>query len=329
VLNNANHSLVFSLNATGAGVALSTDAQLLYNPSTDTLTATSISASLTGSVTGTATTATNLHVANAAAAAAHYIHFSPVATGVGVATSSDTDLSYNPSTNALTVGSVSGNVTGNLTGNVTGTATTATNVNLAAGANNASHSVVFSLAATGAGVALSSDAQLTYNPSTDTLSATNVSATTFTGSLTGNVTGNVTGFAGTAYNVNSVSAATNSSHFLLFSPVNGGSGVAVSSDAQLTYNPSTDTLSATNMSATFTGNVTGNLTGNVTGTATTSTNLHVVNASTSASHYIHFSPVATGTGIATSSDTDLSYNPSTNVLDSNNCSRSIDWKCNW
>ena len=311
--NNANHALVFSLNATGAGVALSTDAQLLYNPSTDTLTATSISAALTGNVTGTATTATNLHVANANAASAHYIHFSPVATGTGIATSTDTDLSYNPSTNVLTVSSVSANVTGNLTGNVTGTATTATNVNVAAGANNASHSILFSLAATGAGVALSSDTQLTYNPSTDTLSATNVSAT-FSGNLTGNVTGNVTGFAGTAYNVNSVSAATNASHFLLFSPVNGGSGVAVSSDAQLTYNPSTDTLSATNMSATFSGNVTGNLTGNVTGTATTATNVNVVNASTSAAHYIHFSPVATGTGIATSSDTDLAYNPSTNVL---------------
>jgi len=111
--------------------------------------------------------------------------------------------------------------------------------------------------------------------------------------LTGNVTGNLTGFATTSYNVNTVSAATNASHYVLFAPVNGGSGVAVSSDAQLTYNPSTDTLSATSFSGAFTGN---------TATATTAANLNVANAAAATSHYLLFSPTQNGSGIAVSSD---------------------------
>ena len=307
--NNAAHYLAFSLTATGAGVALSSDTDLSYNPSANTLTAVTFA----GALTGTATTATNIHIAAATTSATHYLHFSPNASGVGIATSTDTDLTYNPSTNVLTVGSVSGNVTGNLTGNVTGFATTAQNVNVAAATTAATHYITFTPAATGAGLAVSTDTDLSYNPSTNVLTATTFSGA-LTGNVTGNLTGNVTGFATTAQNLNTVAATANVTHYVLFSNVNGGSGVAVSTDAQLTYNPSTDTLAATTFSGALTGNVTGNLTGNVTGTATTAQNIHIAAATTSSSHFIHFSPTATGVGIATSTDTDLTYNPSTNVL---------------
>jgi hypothetical protein len=51
------------------------------------------------------------------------------------------------------------------------------------------------------------------------------------------------------------------------------------------------------------------------GTATTAQNINVVNASTSSAiHYLHFSPSATGTGLATSSGTALSYIPDTGLL---------------
>jgi len=147
------------------------------------------------------------------------------------------------------------------------------------------------------------------------VSGTAVTATNFYGTLVGN-----SSTATTSRNVNTVSATTSASHFLLFSPVNGASGVAVSSDTQLTYNPATDVLSAT----TFSGNVSatavtatnffGTLLGN-TATATTSQNINTTAATTAGAHYLLFSPVnATASGVAVSSDSTLQFNPGTNVL---------------
>ena len=358
---SASHFLLFSPVNGASGVAVSSDAQLTYNPSTDVLSASvfsgnhtgtaftatnffgTLTGNVTGNLTGTATTAQNVNTVSAATSANHFITFSPVNGASGIALSSDAQLTYNPATDVLSATTFSGNVsgtaitatnffgtlTGNVTGNLTGTATTAQNVNLAAGANNTNHSVVFSLNATGTGVGLSSDAGLQYNPSTNVLTAdvfsgnhtgTAFTATNFFGALTGNVTGTAT----TAQNLNTTSATTSASHFLLFSPVNGASGVAVSSDAQLTYNPATDVLSATvfsgNVTGTavtatnFFGTLTGNVTGNVTGTATTSQNVNTVSATTSANHFITFSPVNGASGVALSSDAQLTYNPATDVL---------------
>ena len=53
---------------------------------------------ITAGSSATATTASNINVNNATAASAHFLHFSPSATGSGLATSSNTTLSYNPST---------------------------------------------------------------------------------------------------------------------------------------------------------------------------------------------------------------------------------------
>ena len=350
---SASHFLLFSPVNGATGVAVSSDAQLTYNPATDVLTAsvfsgnmsatavtaTNFFGTLVGNVTGTATTSQNLNTVSATTAGNHFLLFSPVNGASGVAVSSDATLQFNPATNVLTTDVFSGNVSGTaitatnffgtLTGNVTGTATTAQNINLAAGANNANHSVVFSLNATGTGVGLSSDAGLQYNPSTNVLTAdvfsgnhtgTAFTATNFFGTLTGNVTGNVTGTATTSQNINTVSATTSANHFITFSPVNGASGVALSSDAQLTYNPATDVLSAT----TFSGNVTGSaitatnffgtLVGSV-GSATTSQNINTTAATTAGAHYLLFSPVnATASGVAVSSDAQLQFNPATNVL---------------
>ncbi len=56
-----------------------------------------------------------------------------------------------------------------------GAATTAQNIHMQLGASAANHSVAFSLTSTGAGVALSSDAELLYNPSSNTLTFSNAS----------------------------------------------------------------------------------------------------------------------------------------------------------
>ena len=68
-----------------------------------------------------------------------------------------------------TVGTIVANFEGSFTGTITGTASTAAMINLAAGANAASHYLTFSANATGTGVSLLSDTDLTYNPSTNTL----------------------------------------------------------------------------------------------------------------------------------------------------------------
>jgi len=57
------------------------------------------------------------------------------------------------------------------------------------------------------------------------------------------------GLATTAENINTVAASTNANHHILFSPVNGGSGVAVSSDAGLLFNPASNTLTTNTFSA--------------------------------------------------------------------------------
>jgi len=92
----------------------------------------------------------------------------------GVASTTDLGVvSYDTTQNKLRVGTGAGSAkTVAFTDDVTaasGLATTATNIYLAAGANNASHYLTFSLNATGSGVGLSSDTDLTYNPSSNTL----------------------------------------------------------------------------------------------------------------------------------------------------------------
>jgi hypothetical protein len=343
----ANHFITFSPVNGASGVALSSDAQLTYNPATDVLSATTFSGNVSGTAitatnffgtlvgsVGTATTSQNVNTVSATTSASHFLLFSPVNGASGVAVSSDAQLTYNPSTDVLTASVFSGNHTGTaftatnffgtLTGNVTGTATTSQNVNLAAGANNSNHSVIFSLNATGTGVGLSSDAGLQYNPATNVLTAdvfsgnhtgTAITATNFFGTLTGNVTGTAT----TAQNINLAAGANNSNHSVVFSLNASGTGVGLSSDAGLQYNPSTNVLTADVFNGNFTGtaatatNFFGTLVGN-SSTATTSRNVNTVTATTSGVHYITFSPVNGASGVALSSDTQLTYNPATDVL---------------
>jgi hypothetical protein len=76
---------------------------------------------VTGNVTGNADSATVAStvtlVATNSTAATHYITFVDTATG-NEDVRTDTDLTYNPSTNTLTAGTFSGDVTGTLTGNI-------------------------------------------------------------------------------------------------------------------------------------------------------------------------------------------------------------------
>jgi len=360
--NNASHFLTFSLTSTGSGVALSSDAELTYNPSTNILTATTFSGNLTGTAT-TAQNVNLAAGANASnhsvvfslnstgsgvALSSHFITFTVATSGSGLGQSADADLTYNPSTNVLSAGVFSGNftgtavtatnffgaLTGNVTGNLTGTATTAQNVNVVAATTSATHFITFSPASSGSGLATSADTELTYNPASNVLSAsvfsgnftgTAATATNFFGTLTGNVTGNLTGTATTSQNLNTVAAATAGAHFLLFSPVNGGSGVAVSSENTLQFNPATNVLSTDVFSGNFTGtaatatNFFGTFVGN-SSTATTAANVNLAAGANNANHAVIFSLNSTGSGVALSSDAALYYNPSNDTLYSTNFS---------
>jgi len=117
---------------------------------------------------------------------------------------SDTGLTYNPSTGALTstsfVGAVTGNVTGNASGSsgsCTGNGATAAEVtNDTVTANNSTNETVYPVFVDGATgtQGIETDTGFTYNPSTGTLAAT-----TFNGNVVGNLTGDVTGtVSGTA-----------------------------------------------------------------------------------------------------------------------------------
>ena len=328
---SASHFLLFSPVNGASGVAVSSDAQLTYNPATDVLSATTFS----GSLTGTATTAQNVNLAAGSNNTNHAVVFSLNATGTGVGLSSDAQLTYNPSTDVLSATTFSGNVTGtaitatNFFGTFAGFAQTARATEVVSATTNATHFITFTVASSGSGLGQSADAELTYNPSTNVLSAgvfsgnftgTAATATNFFGTFNGSLVGTAT----TAQNVNTVAATTNASHFITFSPVNGASGVAISSDANLTFNPSTNVLTADvfsgNVSGTAVtatnifGTVTGNVTGNLTGTATTAQNTNVVAATTNATHFLTFTVASSGSGLGQSADADLTYNPSTNVL---------------
>ena len=241
----------------------------------------------------TATLATNVTAsANNSTDETVYPTFIDGATGTqGIET--DTGLTYNPSTGALTsttfVGAVTGNVTGNTSGSAgsaTGNAATATALatardiggtsfdgtsaiavalsavateatNVTASANNATDETVYPTFVDGATgtQGIETDTGLTYNPSTGALTATS-----FTGAVTGAVTGTASEITVSANN------ATDETVYPVF--VDGATGSqGIESDTGLTYNPSTGVLTGTQ----FTGNVTGNVTGNASGTAATVT----------------------------------------------------------
>ena len=133
--------------------------------------------------TAAGSNATTITVNTTGTNADYFVSFFDDQSGDNLIYTDDT-FKYNPGTGVLTVGdAVIGTVTGNLTGNVTGslignadTATTASTVTLTAtNTTAASHFVTFVDTATG-NEGLRTDTDLTYNPSTNTLT-TNLNST--------------------------------------------------------------------------------------------------------------------------------------------------------
>ena len=177
----------------------------------------------TSSITvGLATTANSIKVADTGNtnAAFNLIMTSSATSASGIGLSTDTGLTFNPSSNLLT-----------------GTATTSTSIYLA-DANNVNaplYLVMSGAQSSTTGIGLSTDAGLSYNPSTDTLTV-------------GLITGTIAGIAQTARNVMPNAAASQLTHYLLFSPTataSGNAGVAIStagSGVGLSFDPASNTL---------------------------------------------------------------------------------------
>lgn len=124
-----------------------------------------------------------------------------------------------------------------------------------------------------------------------------------------NITGVITAtsFSGDGSNLSNtgstLSAASESQRVVLTSQTSG-TMTASSTDADLSYNATTDTLSVSNLSA----NVTGNLTGDVTGNLTGDVNAGIVTASSFYGDASNLTGIPAGLGTALSSNQDSPLN---------------------
>lgn len=153
---NVNHSVTFLDGTTGAQRP-KTDPGLLFNPSTNTLTAGTFS----GALSGTATNADNVNTDTDTSNATHYLGYYDANNGSYQRTKTDANLTFNPNTNVLT--------TTTFSGALSGTATNANNINTDTDSGNATHYVSFYDHNFGGVQRPKTDAGLIYNPGTNNL----------------------------------------------------------------------------------------------------------------------------------------------------------------
>jgi len=256
VVNAATVTIVDSTSATTwpvivdtvtGSLAAKTDAGLTYNAETANLATTTFTGALAGNA-ATATLAATVTVVESTDASSSIL-MTDSATG-SLAVKSDTGLTYNAETAALTattfVGALTGNASGS-SGSCTGNAATATLATTSTVIDSTSATTWPTIVDTATGsLAIKTDAGLTYNAET-----ANLATTTFTGALAGNATTstNTTGNAATVTVADAASATT--TYPLLGTAVSGS--LSPKTDTGLTYNADTNALTAT----TFVGAVTG------------------------------------------------------------------------
>ena len=270
-----------------------TPTPLSYNPSTGALTTTSFVGDLSGNATSAtnATNAINCSTTSTTTAGTYYpVFVSNNVSGnypnlVGV-------MTYNPSTNTITANTFNGVLSG--------TATNATNAVI--GTDNASTLVYPTFVKTsGAGnkglFIDDTTTPLSYNPSTGALTTTS-----FVGDLSGNATSATN--ATNAINCSTTSTTTAGTYYPVFVS-NNVSGNYPNLVGVMTYNPSTNTITANTFN------------GVLSGTATNATNVGITSDNTAGTYYIPFAKTS-GTGnkplFIDDTTTPLSYNPNTGVL---------------
>jgi hypothetical protein len=141
-----------------------------------TVTSDAFAGPLTGDVTGTASIATNVTVADESSDTTCFPTFVTAATG-NLPSKSGSNLTFNSSSGLLTATLLAGDLTGDVTGNAD-TATVATTVVITDNEDtNENNAIIFTAGGDldGGNLGLESDGDLKYNPSTGTLSVTNIS----------------------------------------------------------------------------------------------------------------------------------------------------------
>ena len=207
-------------------------------------------------------------------------------------------LSVNTSTGAVTINSSQSSVTD---------ATNAANIGIASTDGNASDttmSVVLVGAATATNQAPHIDAGLTYNASTNTLTAT-----TFSGSLSGSATSATDATNATNIAITNTSASASANYLVFVDSTSGNNGAKVTS-TKLTFVPSTGILTATGFSGPINGTI-GATTAN-TGAFTTLSASSTVSG-TGFSTYLASPPAIGGTSAAAGSFTTLSSSTSSSL----------------
>ena len=307
------------------------------------------SSTFTGSLVGNAdssTVASNVTLTPTTTNATHYVTFVDTATG-NENVRTDVDLSYNPGTNTLSAGTFSGSgsglvgipntglvnssltlgttsislgntvtslagltsvtstlFVGGLSGNASTatTATVATTVSLTpTDTTDATHYLLFADGASG-DENVRTDSSLSYNPSSNTLTAG-----TFSGSLSGNASTASTAAVATTVAL-SATNLTDATHYITFVDTATGNE-NVRTDTGLTYNPSSNTITA----SIFAGSLTGNADTATTAAKATTVTLVPTNNPVSATYYPVFVDSASGDREART-DTGLTFNPNTNTL---------------
>ena len=315
------------------GSATTIDANGIDAP-TGIVTASSFVGNLTGNVTGnadTASTSDQVKTVTRSTNAAHYLTF--VDSDNGSATTenvyTDAGIAYNPSSNALTV---TGGVTADVTGDLTGTVLTAAQTNITSVGTLGSLAVTNNITVGGTvdGRDVLDDGQAGDN--LVTLSGVSRDSTNL-GSFSGSTIADnetikgalqdletslesVSGGGAQAGSVAVGQTDANSTHYVTFVSDNNTDPTQenVRTDAGISYNPSSNTLSATNISGTLTGNVTGDLTGNA---DTADQVLITAELSSSTTHFVAFAEPS-GTATDLHRDTGLTYVPDTNTLSATN-----------
>ena len=213
------------------------------------------------SFTGLASDASQVVTANTASTTARYLCISPNdnTTPNPADIQTATALTYTPGETGggtLRVPKVSATT---FTGALTGNASSATQVTATNSASDIAQFITFvaNNNSTAAASDIRTGTSLTYKPLSGLLTATGVSATTFTGALTGN--------ASSATKASTVRDATNLSRYIIFSPNDNASTAAADlmTATQLSYNPSSGLLTVPSL----------NVTGSLSATVSSATNL--------------------------------------------------------
>ncbi len=268
------------------------DDGLTYRSSDNTLS----TSRFLGALDGNAGTSSRVYVTGASNDTSYRMVFGEANDGVNDYESLFKDTGahfyYNPNTNTLTTGTFSGALAGNAT-----TATTASYANglyiTAENGGNGAWSNNYPLAWFNAGGnayrSAYEDDNLTYNPHTNTLNAPN---------LAGN--------ASSASQVYVSADSDNASRFPTFIGTNANANKAVRYDANFTYNPHTNTLTA----GTFSGSLSGN--------ASSASSVYVTGTSLNTSYRMVFGETNDGYNAPESLYKDTAahfyYNPHTNTL---------------